>query len=349
MGDEQSSGLGPGGDVKIASLRTAPTVIVASGSEGEPLSAKDAVLLRASPHLVLDGLALLGDALAPRADLVVMAGPGSEASVSAALAERGDRRRFTVRVAEDRFVSGESTAVAAALAGKEQIPQDTVHHLTDRGLRGKPLLLQNVETLAHVALIARFGAGWFRGLGTPDDPGTRLITLGRPEGPEKVLEVPGGATLGLVLGGAGVDPTATAGVLVGGYHGAWVTPVRYAQPLAATAGPGRIGAGAGVLMVLDQDRCPLAVTAAILDYLAAESAGQCGPCVLGLPRIAQEMHAIAAGRGDTARLRQRLDAVVGSGACHHPDGTARLAASTLETFGAEVAAHAAGRCTGGVR
>lgn len=331
---------------KIAALRRPPAAIVANASEGEPLSAKDTVLLRESPHAVIDGLLLLSDALAPRAALTIMVHPRSAAGVRAALAARPDGHRVRLQVAQERFVAGEATAVAAALAGGEQIPADHPHHLTEKGLRGGPVLVQNAETLAHVARIARHGAEAFRSAGSAEDPGTRLVTIARPEGAESVLEVPGGATLREVLHLAGTEPGMLDAVLVGGYHGRWARPEQLDLPLGPRPAPGVHGAGAGVLMLLDRGRCPLAVTTAILDHLAAQSAGQCGPCVLGLPRIAASMHDLEAGHGDPARLRRRLEAVAGRGACRHPDGTAQLAASTLTAFGPELAAHAAGRCTG---
>ncbi|MCW1804420.1 NADH-ubiquinone oxidoreductase-F iron-sulfur binding region domain-containing protein [Brachybacterium squillarum] len=331
---------------KIAALRRAPSTIVANASEGEPLSAKDAVLLRESPHAVIDGVLLLAGALAPRAGLTIMVHPRSAAEVRSALAARPDGRRVQVQVAQERFVAGEATAVAAALAGGEQIPADHPHHLTEKGLRGGPVLVQNAETLAHVARIARHGAEAFLAAGRPEDPGTRLVTIARPEGPETVLEVPGGSTLREVLHLAGTEPGTLDAVLVGGYHGRWALPDQFDVPLGPRPAPGVLGAGAGVLMLLDRGRCPLPVTTAILDHLAAESTGQCGPCVLGLPRIAASMHDLEAGHGDPARLRRRLEAVAGRGACHHPDGTAQLAGSTVTAFGPELDAHVAGHCTG---
>lgn len=341
------TGRGGGGfpvAAKISSLRRAPGAIVANASEGEPLSAKDSVLLQEAPHLVLDGLVLLADALAPRAALTVVVNPRSEEAVQAACAERPDHRRLQVRTAAPGFVSGEATAVASALAGGEQIPTDHRLRLTERGPHGSPVLVQNAETLAHIAVLVREGAEAFRAAGTDADPGTRLVTLARPEGADSVHEVPGGCAPREVLRRAGVGPDRIGAILVGGYHGRWVLPGKFDLPLGPRPSPSGLGAGAGVLMLLARGRCPLPVTTSILDVLAEESAGQCGPCVLGLPRIVQDMRSLAAGNGDPERLRRRLDAVVGRGACHHPDGTVRLAASALDAFWPEISAHAAGAC-----
>ena len=99
--------------------------------------------------------------------------------------------------------------------------------------------------------------------------------------------------------------------------------------------------------MLDRGSCPLEVTARVVGYLAGESAGQCGPCLNGLPRIADSLHRLASGRPDPrlpAEIERLRGLVTGRGACAHPDGTARLVASTMATFDAHVAAHLTGWC-----
>jgi NADH:ubiquinone oxidoreductase subunit F (NADH-binding) len=139
-------------------------------------------------------------------------------------------------------------------------------------------------------------------------------------------------------------------VLTGGYHGAWI-PAAQAAPLPlANATLRRVGGvlGAGVLAALPTDRCGLAETARVLRYLAAESAGQCGPCLNGLPRIAAaftELSRPGPDRRCLADLKRWSGLVAGRGACHHPDGTVRLVRSALGVFGDEIDRHLAGRCT----
>ena len=103
--------------------------------------------------------------------------------------------------------------------------------------------------------------------------------------------------------------------------------------------------GCGLLGVLPHDACPLRETARIVRYLAGESAGQCGSCVAGLPRLAAGLDALAAGtarRRAVAKLDGLGDSVFGSGACAHPDGVVRLVRSTLAVFDDDVARHLAG-------
>lgn len=330
---------------KVAALEGAPRMIVGNASEGEPLSAKDSALLREAPHLVFDGLRALGDALAPRAPLVLVTHPRSEAAAERARAARDDRARFTVRAQRDAFVAGEASATVSRARGERGLPTDRRYRLTSRARAGGPVLLFNAETLAHIALIARFGGDWFRQTGSDVDPGTRLFTVATEAGPGAVIELPGGSTPRSVLTTAGLDPAATTAALIGGYHGEWVEAAALDQPLTTGREPGSLAAGAGVLLALQGTACPLQVTADIVAYLASQSARQCGPCAAGLPRLSAQVGAFARGEsGAAAGIARQAELVAGRGACHHPDGTARLARSAARRFAEEAAAHAAGVC-----
>jgi NADH:ubiquinone oxidoreductase subunit F (NADH-binding) len=323
-----------------------PGVVIANGSEGEPLSSKDATLLHSAPHLVLDGLLLVAAALgASEAHLVTTA--AQVAPVRRAIAERPDARGVRLRETEDRFVSGEASAVVNAIERNRAIPRDHVVRLTVSGVGRRPTLVLNVETLAHIALVLRFGAGWFRSIGTPDDPGTRLLTVAGPTGPV-VVEAPGGASLRDALHAAGIDTSSVRALLVGGYHGTWVPGHALDTPL-SPAGLAPFGAapGAGILMVLSRGECGLARTAEISRYLAEQSAGQCGPCANGLPELAELIGRIARRDRDRSlvpRAQQLTGLVTGRGACHHPDGTARMVMSALDVFDGDVHAHSLGLC-----
>jgi len=206
--------------------------------------------------------------------------------------------------------------------------------------------VHNAETLAHMALIARYGAGSFRSVGLEDAPGTSLVTVTGGVAHPGVYEIAMGAQLGEVIGRA--RPTGdVAAVLTGGFGGSWVPAsalgTAYApRPMREVGGV----VGAGVLVVLPGTSCGIAETACIATYMAGESAGQCGPCVFGLPAIADDLAALAPGRADAAtmqRLQTRLEVVSGRGACRHPDGVVRMVRSALAVFADDAAGHAAGR------
>lgn len=330
-------------------------VAVANGAEGEPASSKDATLLTRSPHLVLDGLALAAAAVgARRAVLYVHEGPTAEAA-RRAVAERGRRDRLPVEVVEApaAFVSGEESAVVRRINGGSALPASKPAMVFQKGVDGRPTLVQNVETLAHIALIARHGSAWFRRLGTPDEPGTMLCTVSGDVRARTVVEVPIGTPLRDVLHSAGADVGRLRAVLVGGYHGAWLHAEDVARLRLSHADLSGYGAtpGAGVLVALSTDRCPLRASAVVARYLAGQSARQCGPCVNGLPALAGTLEELA-GLGWppplTARAEQLTGLLVGRGACHHPDGTVRFVRSVLTTFADDLAAHARGRCLAGI-
>lgn len=337
---------------KLAAVRAhaGPAVVVGNGAEGEPASGKDRWLLGAAPHLVLDGLQLAAAATgAAEVYLYAVPEPDLQARLRFALAERSraglDARPVRLVAAAAGFLAGQETAVLRQLAGGPARPSYAPVRIAARGLGGRPTLLHNVETLAHLALIGRYGAAWFRAAGTPDEPGTVLTTVWPVTGGSWVAEHERGTPLAHVLG-----PVPGAAVLVGGYHGCWL-PAPVARELRlcdADLKPSGAGVGAGVLVELPVRTCGLRETARVLRYLAGQSAGQCGPCLNGLPRIAGAFTALAdgcAGPGGLADLQRWSALVVRRGACTHPDGSVRLVRSALQVFAPEVRRHLAGGCT----
>jgi NADH:ubiquinone oxidoreductase subunit F (NADH-binding) len=179
--------------------------------------------------------------------------------------------------APDAFVAGEESAAVAAVAGRSAVPADKLLRVTDAGA-----LVQNVETLAHIALIARRGPAWFRSAGTAEEPGTFLATVSGAVADPGVVEAGYGIRLGELIDAAGGATGRLHAVLVGGYHGGWVpahpdVPVSRAGLAAYGAAP-----GAGVVIALPAGSCGLAETARIAGYLAGQVAGQCGPCINGV-------------------------------------------------------------------
>jgi NADH:ubiquinone oxidoreductase subunit F (NADH-binding) len=327
--------------------------VIANGAESEPASDKDATLLWLSPHLVLDGLQLAAEAVgADTAILYTHANRKHDvgARLREAIAQRQARGidRVPVQLAEApaRFLAGQETALLSHLSGKAAIPTFMPPRITERGLGNAPTLVQNTETLAHLALIARKGPRWFRGVGTEQEPGSMLVTVRRLDGQPKISEVPIGVPLPTLTG----DLPSGGAVLIGGYHGTWVTAGQARQLTLDNVSLARAHArvGTGIVIVFPADRCGIVETARVVRYLALESAGQCGPCLNALPRIAAALAEIAGGRfrkGTLDDIARWSGLVAGRGACHHPDGTTRFVASALRTFAAEVTLHKTGRCS----
>jgi NADH:ubiquinone oxidoreductase subunit F (NADH-binding) len=212
-----------------------------------------------------------------------------------------------------------------------------------RGVSGRPTLVLNVETIAHIALLARYGDAWFRSVGLPHAPGSALMTVTGDLGRGGVAEVSMGSSLQSIVGAC--DPRSQPEmVLAGGYFGGWLP---WESCAGLRADPQQLqaagaGLGAGVLIVAPAGSCIIAETARITAYLARESAGQCGPCVNGVAAVARDlarMCTVDAGRVVTERLRSRIDIIDGRGGCALPDGVRRLVASVLEGFPDHVAMH----------
>ncbi len=334
---------------KIKAVGRRP-VVIGNAMEGEYLSHKDSVLLRTAPGLVLDGLELLAGALHARRTVLAVGHRLDPRPVREAAAER--RSAVEVQHLDGGFVSGQESALVNRIDGRPGVPGDPIVPVWRSGVDGRPTMVSNAETLAQLALLARYGADWFRSAGTPEDPGTFLVSLtgsSRDVVPQPgVVEVPRGTPLRDVLTRGGIPLPRVRAVLVGGYHGTWLPISALDAPL-SREGLAPYGAtpGAGVVHVLDQRACPLRTSAEVATYLARESAGQCGPCINGLPRMADTLSRLAVPGADprlVAEVERLRGLVHGRGACAHPDGTARFVASTMRAFAGHVEAHLRGEC-----
>lgn len=326
-------------------------VVVVNASEGEPASSKDAALARHAPHLVLDGAAAAATALGARDVHVAVPGdrPRARALLGAAVAEREDRRiRWHLHVTGAQFVAGQSQAVLELLSGRPGLPVTSWQPAAVRGHRGRPAVLSNAETWAHLGLLALEGLRPTLARGTHAEPGTTLVTVHGPGAPVTVREVEHGAPLVDVL----PDSARGGPLLVGGFHGTWAPwkDVRTATVSPADLRDRGVPLGAGVLISVGPDGCPLDLTRAVVAYLAEQSAGRCGPCFNGLPALARAVAGMQQGGPSARDEAARLSGVVtGRGACAHPDGTARLVSSLLTALPEETVAHAAGHCPTGSR
>jgi NADH:ubiquinone oxidoreductase subunit F (NADH-binding) len=330
------------------------TVVVGNAAEGEPASSKDALLLTRAPHLVLDGLQLAAAAVGARdAYLYLHRGASSAyAAVLTAIEERrrarADRVSVEVVTTPDRYVSGEETALVNRVGGGLARPLPVPPRPYQKGVRGRPTLVQNVETLAHVALLARHGEAWFRSVGTDQDPGSALVTVTGAVARSGVTELALGTTLRELVAGLGGTTSAPRAVLLGGYYGSWL-PAKEAWDLPlghAALKARRSSFGAGIVVVLGEESCGLAESARVLRYLAEHGAQQCGPCLNGLPAIAGSFERLAGGRGrhELPQLQRWVKLVQGRGACSMPDGAARFADSAMQVFADEIRSHQRGPC-----
>jgi NADH:ubiquinone oxidoreductase subunit F (NADH-binding) len=337
----------------VASTRGRAIVLV-NATEGEPASQKDRALCQLAPHLMLDGAQLAAQALGAE-EAIVAVGESASASVAAVAAAIDERRRLggpRMRLATTPpgYVVGQESALVNFLSNGPALPTFTPPLPFEQGISRRPTLVSNAETYAHVALIARHGASWFRALGTDTQPGSALVTLSGPIANPAVYEIEHGAPLDELVAAAGGTTAPLRAALLGGYAGTWIDG-DYLRGVALSdehLAPHGATLGAGVVALLSEDACPVAETARVARWLAQESAGQCGPCIHGLDALAATVAEIADGTAgaDSARRVERLAQLVrGRGACRHPDGAARFVRSALATFEPEFADHARhGRC-----
>jgi NADH:ubiquinone oxidoreductase subunit F (NADH-binding) len=365
---ERSGLLGHGGAAfptatkmgAVASARRRAIVVV-NAAEGEPASHKDRTLLERLPHLVLDGAILVAEAV-DADEVIVCACESAEEGIESmahAIEERGASAERSPRLhlasVPSHYVAGQESALVNYLNGGPAKPTFAPPLPLEQGVRRRPTLVNNAETLAHVALIARHGASWFRQLGTASQPGSALVTLAGPVAYPGVYEIEHGASLSSLIRAAGGGTAGVRGALIGGYAGSWVAGELLNGVALSNEHLAAHGAslGAGVVLLLSQNACPVAETARVARWLAAQSTRQCGPCLHGLDALATTIEEIAGGIAP-AKVGQRIERLasltLGRGACGHPDGAVKLILSSCETFEVEFIQHARhGPCEGCAR
>jgi NADH:ubiquinone oxidoreductase subunit F (NADH-binding) len=365
-GEIDRSGLrGRGGGAfplarKLATVKRArgrPTVIV-NGCEGEPLSCKDGLLLGRLPHLVIDGAICLArtvgasEILIAIDELSVRGGEAVERALRQRPELRGGRTTAQVVWTPTGYLGGQETAIVRWREEGVAKPRFGSPRVTERGIGRRPTVVSNVETAAHVALIARHGAGWFRQAGTDGDPGTALVTVGGAVAAPGVYEIEHGLALNALLADVGGCSEPPRAFLLGGYGGAWIDA---ADAERIRLSPGELASlrarlGPGIVYVLPDSVCPVAETARLAGWLAEQSSGQCGPCVNGLGAIANELERVrtgTAGRQALAEILRWCELAAGRGACAHPDGAASFVTSAVGVFRDELSDHARhGPCDG---
>ncbi|MDK1361109.1 NADH-ubiquinone oxidoreductase-F iron-sulfur binding region domain-containing protein [Arthrobacter sp. zg-Y1219] len=338
---------------KITTVRggSVAPVVIANGEEGEPSSVKDKWLLRNRPHLVLDGLRLAAVMAGAERAYVYLSDPLAADSIERALLEYPGRARngpdITVHRVSPAYVAGEETAAVRSLNGGPALPSDKPPRPFERGVDDRPTQVSNVETLSNLPLIHARGSAWYRSVGTDDSTGTYLMTLSTSGG-TVLAEVPFGVTLREVLTWRGHDAPVT-GALMGGYFAGLLSsrvldlPLEYVAVAAAGS-----GLGCGAVGVLDEHTCPVTVAGGVLQYFAANNAGQCGSCFNGTAAMAAVVTGLRLGRArepDIDRLRQWAAGLRGRGACGTLDGATNAAATLLREFPDAVESHLIDECS----
>ncbi|WP_338674225.1 NADH-ubiquinone oxidoreductase-F iron-sulfur binding region domain-containing protein [Streptomyces sp. SCSIO 30461] len=314
--------------------------VVANGEEGEPGSVKDRWLLRARPHLVLDGLARAASITGATRGYVYVSDPYAAARVRQAIAECPPRIPTEVIETAHTYVAGEETAAVRRINGGPALPTAKPPRPYERGVGDQPTLVSNVETLARIALIATHPER------RHEIAGSTVLTLSSPRGGALLTEAPYGTTLAAL---ATVQGTARpVGALMGGLFGGLIGPEALGLTLdGAELAAAGTALGCGAVRFLGPGSCPVATAADAAGHLQAGSARQCGVCVSGTAAIADTLRQLTDGSAppDTEeRLRRWSSGLPGRGACGLLDAAAGTAGSLLRAFPGLVRTHLGAGC-----
>ncbi len=331
--------------VSSASRLGRSPIVVANGAESEPLSYKDRVLLWTHPHLVLDGLELICAAIGARESyLCIHEDDTLYGYLQAAVDRRPDHSRVPpLRLVEidGGFVSGQETSLVSFLDSGVGQPRFQPPRPSVKGVRNRPTLISNVETLARLAQAYHQDRSGSRS-GTLSYLGTFWTRKGGV-----VYEVESSHSLNDVLALSGEPPEVELTLLVGGYFGSFqrISNTLRSTPLERIPSTS-LRLGAGVLVAFPSDACMVREAMRVVRYLGSQSAGQCGPCKFGLPSIASELESIVrGGEGSIVRIWERTRQLPGRGACSMPDGFSQLVQSVLHTCEEELDDHVHRGCT----
>lgn len=291
--------------------------VVANGFEADPGAQLDRTLMELDPHLVVEGTALAAYAVgATEATIVVGVGAATaaarlRATISAAEAAgylgenvlgTGQSLFIDVRELTGSFVVGEETVLLRALEEKRAQPDQRPPFPTQKGLDGRPTVVNNVETLAAVPWIVTNGPSAFAALGDPQEPGTTLVQLSGALPRIGIIEVPTGTTLQTIIdaasGSAPVsDEPALKAVLVGGPSGGFLPPAALNTPLsrAALMAAGAVP-GSGSIVGIDGSSCIVELATLMTRFLSDEACGKTIPCRIGTRRLAELGDGFCTGR-----------------------------------------------------
>ncbi len=354
---------------RVRQAEGTPRHVIGNGDEGDPGAFMDRMLLESFPFRTIEGLTLAAFAVGAdqgifyiREEYPLAVERVGEAILSCRerglLGERilGSDLSFDVRVVKGAgaFVCGEETALIASLEGKRGMPTLRPPYPSERGFRGGPTLVNNVETLTVVPWILRHGAEAFAALGTPRSRGTKVFALAGKVVRGGLIEVPMGITLRQIveeIGGGIPDGKRFKAVQVGGPSGGCV-PERLADTAVDFEALSEVGAmmGSGGLVVMDESDCMVDMARYFLDFTQKQSCGRCSFCRVGTRRMLEILERICAGRGRASDLGEleHLAAQVGAGSICGLGRTApNPVLTTLRHFREEYEAHLEGRCPAG--
>jgi len=344
--------------------------VICNADEGDPGAYMDRSVLEGNPHSVIEGMIIGAYAVGADEGYIYVRAeyPLAVKHLRIAIAQAeelgllgkdilGSGFSFRLHIFEGAgaFVCGEETALIASIEGKRGQPRPRPPYPVESGLFGKPTVINNVETWANIPLILAHGAEWFRSMGTPGSPGTKIFSLTGKVRNTGLVEVPMGITLRELIfeiGGGPPEGKRFKAVQIGGPSGGCIPeelldlPIDYESLTQAGA-----MMGSGGMVVVDEDTCMVELARFFLEFTQAESCGQCPPCRLGTKRMLEILTRITQGRGkprDLALLEELALGVREASLCGLGRTAPNPVLTTLRYFRAEYEEHLSGRCSAGV-
>ncbi|MHC4248448.1 MAG: NAD(P)H-dependent oxidoreductase subunit E [Planctomycetota bacterium] len=343
--------------------------IVANGDEGDPGAFMDRMLLESFPYRVIEGMAIASYAVGAREGRLYIRSeyPFAVKRMTDAIARAKERGYLGASVlgtdhalelmimrGAGAFVCGEETALLESLEGRRGSPRIRPPYPAEKGFRGKPTLVNNVETYSVIPWIVREGASGFAELGTERSKGTKVFALAGKTVRGGLIEVPMGITIREIVEGVGggiAEGRELKAVLVGGPSGGCI-PERLADTRVDYEALTELGAmmGSGGFVVLDDSDCVVDIARYFLEFTQNQSCGKCTFCRVGTRRMLEVLERIAGGEGKPKDLDEleRLASFIREGSlCGLGKTAPNPVLTTLKYFRGEYEAHISGRCPAG--
>jgi NADH:ubiquinone oxidoreductase subunit F (NADH-binding)/(2Fe-2S) ferredoxin len=350
--------------LKWKATREAPgdeKFVVCNGDEGDPGAFMDRAILEGDPHSVIEGMAIAAYAIGAKQGYVYvraeypLAIKRLEKAIQQArkygllgnnIFETSFSFDIEIRIGAGAFVCGEETALIASIEGKRGQPRPKPPFPAQKGLWGKPTLINNVETFANVRHIILNGSSWFASIGTENSKGTKVFALSGKVNNTGLVEVPMGVTIRELvfdIGGGIPNGKKFKAVQIGGPSGGCV-PAEYLDTPIDYESLKKLGTimGSGGVIVLDEDTCMVNLAKFFLDFTVDESCGQCVPCRIGLKHLYDILDRITKGKGkmeDLETLEKLGEEIKRTSLCGLGQSAPNPVLSTLRYFRDEYIEH----------
>lgn len=341
--------------------------VICNADEGDPGAFMDRAILESNPHQVLEGMIIAAYAVGAEKGYIYVRAeyPLAVSRLQTAINQAKERGllgksilgssfSFDIKIFQGSgaFVCGEETALIASIEGFSGVPTHRPPYPAEKGLHGKPTVINNVKTLSYVPHIIRNGAEWFKSIGTPNSPGTAVFALAGKVVHTGLVEVPMGTSLRTLVydvGGGIKEDKSFKAVQIGGPSGGCLPESALDLPIDFDSLQ-QAGAmmGSGGLVVLDEDDCMVEIARFFLDFTQKESCGKCTFCRLGTKQMLDILTEITQGRGkpeDIDLLEELAEDIKMGSLCGLGKTAPNPVLTTIRYFRDEYEAHIRdGRC-----